>query len=107
MALPGILGQLDCSAAANNLVATVSASGNGGVVNVCLVNRTNATVNVSLAIVPNGTASPANQHWIEYMTPLAANQPLERGGLALGPGDKVFVYPQASGVSCSVVGVPL
>lgn len=97
-----ILGQMDLTAATNNLVVTLVAA---ATVNILVTNRTSSVINVSVAIVPSGTGSPANQHWIEFNTALDPDQPLERGGIPLGTGDQVFVNPAGAGVSCSVVGL--
>lgn len=76
-----IVGQLDCTASTNNLIATVSSA---MTVNVLIVNHTGNPINVSLALVPNGTSVPANKHWVEYNHSLDGNQALERGGIPLG-----------------------
>jgi hypothetical protein len=99
-----ILGQADLTANANNLVLALSAA---ATVNILLVNRTTSIIDVSVALVPSGTGSPANQHWIEYQLDLDPDQPLERGGIPLGIGDQIFVNPSATGVSVTVVGIPI
>ncbi len=99
-----ILAQADLTPNTNNLVLALAAA---ATVNILIANRTGATINVSLAIVPSGTSAPANRHWIEYQLALDGNEPLERGGIPLNTGDQIFVNPSAAGVSCSVVGIPI
>jgi hypothetical protein len=97
-----IFGQMDLTASTNNLVVALGAA---ATVNILLCNRTSAIIVVSVAIVPSGTGSPANQHWIEFNLSLDPDQPLERDGIPLNTGDQVFVNPAAAGVSCSVIGI--
>jgi hypothetical protein len=97
-----ILAQSDLTANTNNLVLALAAA---ATVNILLANRTGNAVNVSLAVVPSGTGSPGNQHWIEYQLPLDGNMPLERGGIPLGTGDQIFVNPSGPGVGCTVVAI--
>jgi hypothetical protein len=97
-----IFGQMDLTANTNNLVVALGAA---ATVNILVCNRTSSAINVSVAIVPSGTGSPGNQHWIEFSLSLDPDQPLERGGIPLATGDQVFVNPSASGVSCSVIGI--
>jgi hypothetical protein len=97
-----ILGQSDVPASTNTSVATMAAA---ATVNVLLANRTANAIAVSIAVVPSGTGSPANQHWIVYQQPLDGNQMLEKGGIPLLTGDQVFVYTGAVGISASVIGL--
>jgi hypothetical protein len=98
-----ILAQADITPNTNNLVVSLASA---ATVNILLCNRSGAVVGVSLAIVPSGTGSPANKHWIEYLLALDPNQPFERDGIPLGAGDQIFVNATAAGISCSVVGLP-
>jgi len=70
-------------------------------VNVC--NQTGSAVNVYLAVT-NG-ASPASADWIEYKTSVPAYGVLERTGLVLQAGAKVFIRSEQTGVSCVVTGI--
>ncbi|WP_295168223.1 hypothetical protein [uncultured Brevundimonas sp.] len=102
-----LLATANLAAAAVTLLYTVPAN-RRAVLCVNLCNRSNASVSVRVALT-SGVA-PTDADWIEYETPLpAAGNPsgsvLERTGLALGPGQKLYVRASASGISASAFGI--
>lgn len=97
-----IFAQADLSASTNNLVYAGAAN---ETVNILICNRTTAAINVTVYLVPNGTASPTAMHAIEYNLALDGNCRLERTGIPISTGDQVFINPAAAGVSVSIVGL--
>lgn len=97
----GKLGSADLGAAADTLLYTAPA----GVVtttNINLCNRGAAATTVRIAI---GTAAaPATTDYIEYETPLPASGVLERTGVVLSAGEKLWVRAAAVGVSARAHG---
>lgn len=96
-----ILGQASPAAATNTSVYVVPAA-TSAVFNVSMVNTTDTTVVVRLALA--ATSTPANSEYIEYDTVLPANQVLERGGLVADANKHVVAYSSIAGVSVSVFG---
>lgn len=94
-----------------NLAANTDTDLTGGVgvtenmvVNVCLVNRGTAFVKVRVAI---GTGvSPANTDYLEYDTIMLANGVLERTGIVISSGEKIWVRTDTATVSVRVHGLP-
>lgn len=75
-----------------------------GIVNVLACNRTTADATIRIAITTGG--APAAADWIEYDVILAANQPMERTGLAVSSGEKIYVQSSTTGFSFRAHGVP-
>lgn len=99
-----IYGQEDCTASTNNSIISGGLSFNAAI-NINLCNRSGAAVVVSLYIVLASDATPANKHLWESVS-IDAGCTLERTGIPLSTGDLIFVNPAASGISCTVVGLP-
>ena len=75
---------------------------------VSFCNRAATGAKVSLALT--GGADPTDADWIEFDTPIqaagsAGGSVLERTGLALGVGQKLFVRSDVPGVSAVAYGV--
>jgi hypothetical protein len=74
------------------------------VANVCMVNRGAAIVKVRLAI---GTGTgPAAGDYLEYDAQLPPNGVIERTGLAVSTGEKIFVRTDIATVSVRAHGLP-
>lgn len=82
-----------CEAPAVAVAATVS-----------FCNKTAVTVRVRLAIGPGPDASAPGTTFLEYGARLEANEPLERTGIALSVGRKLFVHSDTAGVDFAVYG---
>lgn len=83
-------------------------NGNRTVFTASFCNRSASVAKVSLALTAGG--DPTDADWIEFETPIqaagaAGGSVLERTGLALGVGQKVFVRSDVAGVSVVVFGV--
>jgi hypothetical protein len=70
---------------------------------VSLCNRTAGPIKVRLALTAG--PDPTDADWIEFDTPLSANDVLERTGLALSAGQKVFVRADVAGLSAVAFGI--
>ena len=69
--------------------------------NVCFCNRTNAPVQVRLAV---RSAAIADTDYLEYGTTIPANGILERTGIAMTAGEVITVRTSALGVSVRAHG---
>lgn len=96
------LAALNLPAAADAALYTVPAN-HRAVFTVSLCNRAAAPVKVRLALT-NG-ADPVDDDWIEYDAGIPAAGVLERTGIALSAGQKVFVRASVAGVSAVAYGV--
>lgn len=102
MSALGKLGALDIAAA--NTAQLLATMDDNGIVNVMCCNRTVADATIRIAI---GTgANPVAADWIEYDVVVAANQPMERTGLSLSLGEKIWVQSSTTGFSFRANGVP-
>ena len=102
-----LLATANLAAAAVTALYTVPAN-RRAVLGLNLCNRSAAVVTVRVALTTG--AAPTDADWIEYETPLPAaggssGSVLERTGLALGPGQKLYVRASAAGVSASAFGI--
>lgn len=85
----------------------VAPAGTRPVLTVNLCNRSAAAAKVRIALTDG--AAPANPDWIEYDTPIpaagsAGGSVLERTGIALHEGQKLFVRSDIAGVSAVAYG---
>lgn len=98
----GTPGSADLAAATDTLLYTCAA-GTLATANIRLCNRNPVSVKVRVAI---GTgASPAATDYIEYDTTVPANGVLEDTGIAISPGEKVWVRSDTTLVSARIHGV--
>lgn len=102
-----LLATADLAANVNTAVYVVPL-GRRAVLSLNLCNRSAGIVGVRVALTTG--AAPTDADWIEYDTPLPAagganGSVLERTGLALGAGQKLYVRAAAAGVSASVFGI--
>jgi hypothetical protein len=98
----GKLGSVDITAPNTpQLLATMDEA---AIVNVLGCNRNAVDVQIRIAI--GSGAIPAAADWIEYDPTVNGYQPIERTGLALSQGEKIWVQSSATGVSFRAHGVP-
>ena len=95
------------AAAADTALYTVPA-GKRAVFTASLCNRSAATAKVRLALTSGG--APADADWIEYDTPVqpagsGGGSVLERTGIALAEGQKLYARADVAGVSVVVFGI--
>ncbi|WP_290877115.1 hypothetical protein [Aquabacterium sp.] len=76
------------------------------IVNILCCNRNSADITIRMAIGPSTGSSPAAADWIEYDVLVAANQPMERTGLAVSKNEKLWVQASSLNVSFRAHGVP-
>jgi len=97
----GILGTpADLSAGAYTTLYTVPAS-TFAVASVSIVNRSNTTLAIRLAVTTQVSGTPLNAEFIEFESSISPKGILERTGLVLNAGIKLVVY--SSAVNCNAV----
>lgn len=96
-----MLGSNDLAATTLTLVYTVPALKQAAIT-VSMCSRS-GTAAIRLA-VSNGGA-PTDGQYLEYGATLDAGEVLERSGIALQAGDRVYAYASAAGVSVNVYGI--
>lgn len=96
-----MLGSADLAATTLTLVYTVPALKQAAVT-VSMCSRS-AAVTVRLAVSNGGV--PTDGQYLEYGTPLEVAGVLERSGIALQAGDRIYAYASAAGVSVNVYGI--
>lgn len=96
------LAALNLPAAQNAALYTVPAASRA-VLTVSLCNRGAANAKVRLALTEG--AAPVDDDWIEFDAILPAAGVLERTGLALSAGQKVFARSDVAGVTAVAFGV--
>lgn len=101
MALLGLVGSADLAAGLDTLLGTASEP---GIISIRVCNRN--AVQAAIRIAVGTGAAPAGTDYLEYDVPLSGNQPLERGGISVAQGEKVWVRSSLAGVSARVDGVP-
>jgi hypothetical protein len=100
----GILGSEDLAATTYTEVYEVPAN-TFSVVTVNFVNKNSSSVSVRLAFAKVGEALPQADDYIEYDTEILANGVLERTGIVLEAGRKVFARTTATQTGCIVYGI--
>ena len=71
------------------------------VASVSIVNRSNTTLAIRLAVTTQVSGTPLNAEFIEFESSIAPKGILERTGLVLNAGIKLVVY--SSAVNCNAV----
>lgn len=97
----GRLAAVALTAATNGLIYEAPA-GKAPVCTVNICNTSTEPVDVRLAIC-SGPA-PVDGEYVEYDAPLKAKGVLERGGIILGAGQKIFARASLAGVNVVVWG---
>lgn len=97
-----LLGSAQPAAATVAAVYTVPAS-RRAVINVNCCNIGDAPAKVRLAL--SADAAPQAAQWIEWDVTLDPSAVLERTGIALGAGQKLFAYSDSGQVTVNVWGV--
>ena len=101
----GKLGAVDLASTAEQTLYTCGAGGTGAVAataTVSFCNRTSGTVTVRLAVGTGGGA--ATTDYLEYDAQIPASGVLERTGIVLSAGEKIFVKSSAAGVTVRAYG---
>lgn len=98
----GLLGKALLPAAVEKELCQVPADVPSGTVTVCFCNTSADPARVRLAITAK--VSPSAEDYLEFDYQLPGNSPLERGGIAVSPGERVFCRSDAAGVSVRVHG---
>ena len=99
-----VLGQQALAATTNTDVYTVPASTSAVISTITVANRANTATTFRLAIRPAGAAI-ANQHYIAYDVPLAANDTTNLTlGITLATTDVITAYAGSANVSVGVFG---
>lgn len=86
-------------------IATTPASSKAQVLNVSLCNRGNSTATVRLAVVANGSTTPTNADYIEYLTAMGANTVLERTGIVIQNGQTIVAYCDNANLTAVTYGM--
>ena len=97
----GILGQSNPAANTNTTVYTVT-TGLTGSFTISVVNTGSTPAEVTISLSATGT--PAASEYIEYQTPLAPGQVLERGGIVAQSTKNVVLYCSTNTCAVSVYG---
>lgn len=97
----GKLGAATLVANTDTELCTVAA-GKVATVSVSVCNRSGGTAKLRIAVGTGG--APAAGDYIEYDTPVPSPGVLERSGIVVGAGEKVFIRSDAAGVDVRVHG---
>lgn len=101
----GKIGSADLAAGSNTYTDLTGGGANENMIaNVCLCNRGPANVKARVAIGVG--ASPANTDFLEYDQVIPANGVLERTGLSISSGEKIWVSCDTATVSARAHGLP-
>lgn len=102
-----VLGQSAMSATTDTDVYTVPSATEAIVSTVVLANRGTATASFRLAVRPNGAAI-ANQHYLAYDVPMAANDSTTLTlGITMDAADVLTAYASTANVSVNVFGTEI
>ena len=77
-------------------------AGSNCVGNLTVVNQ-GTTATIKLAITSGG--APVGQNWFEYDHSLDATEGIERSGIVLGPGERLYINASTSNFSCNFWGI--
>lgn len=97
----GILGQSNPPANTYTTVYTVTA-GLAGTFTISVVNIGATPAEVTISLSASGT--PSASEYIEYQTPVAPGQVIERGGIVAQSGKNVVLYCSTNTCSVSIYG---
>lgn len=99
-----VLGQSSPSATTATTLYTVPSQTQAIVSSITVCNRSTSAGSFRIAVRPNGD-SLANQHYITYDAPIAANDTISLTlGITLGDTDVITVYGSSSNFSFSAFG---
>ena len=101
----GINLRTDLTSSIFTTVASTPTSGKAQILTFSLANRTSNAGTFRLAVVNNGTTTPAAGDYIEYDTPIAARSVFERTGLVLQNGQTLVAYSSIAGTSAVTYGL--
>ena len=99
-----VLGQVAPSATTNTTLETVPSATQAVVSTIAVCNRAASAATYRIAVRPAG-ATIANEHYIAYDAPLAANDStFITIGITLGATDVITVYASSANLSFSAFG---
>jgi hypothetical protein len=99
-----VLGQVAPSATTNTTLETVPSATQAVVSTIAVCNRAGTSATYRIAVRPAG-ATLANEHYIAYDAPLAANDStFITIGITLGATDVITVYASSANLSFSAFG---
>jgi hypothetical protein len=99
-----VLGQVAPSATTNTTLETVPSATQAVVSTIAVCNRAGTAATYRIAVRPAG-ATLANEHYIAYDAPLAANDStFITIGITLGATDVITVYASSANLSFSAFG---
>lgn len=99
-----VLGQLAPSATTATTLYTVPSSTQAVVSTVTVCNRSSTSATFRIAVRPDGGAL-ANQHYVSYDAPIAANDTVAFTlGITLGDTDVLTVYASTANLSFTAFG---
>ena len=100
----GRFGAVDISAAATDTLLYTAPAGYFTVATVSIVNRTNSSATVRLAISSSSTTM-ANSEFLEYECEVLAHGVLERTGLVLQAGYSILFRSSILGINAVAYGI--
>ena len=98
----GRLGTADLAVTTNTTLYTVP-TGYFTVATVSIVNRSNASATVRLAM--SATATPGAAEWLEYDVEILPKGVLERTGIVMDAGKNLVVYSSLANVGAMAFGI--
>ena len=101
----GINLRTDLSATTFTTVASTPTSGKAQILTFSLANRTANAGTFRLAVVNNGSTTPAGGDYVEFDTPLGARSVFERTGIVLQNGQTLVAYSSIAGTSAVTYGL--
>jgi hypothetical protein len=101
----GINSRINLAANTNTTIASQPASGKAQMLTVSLANRNTSDALIRLAVVNNGTTTPATADYLEYDFTLAANTVYERTGIVLQSGQTIVARSTLASVSAVTYGL--
>jgi hypothetical protein len=99
-----VLGQSAPSATTATTLYTVPSATEAVISTIVIANRANSAESFRLSVRPNGTAQ-ANQHYLAYDVPIAANDSTTLTlGITMDAADVITVYASSANMSFNVFG---
>ena len=101
----GINSRVLLAATTYTTVATTPASGKVQMLNVSICNQNSTSVTFRLAVVNNGSTTPATADFLEWNATISANNVYERSGIILQNGQTLVAYASTTNVSVVTYGL--
>lgn len=100
----GTLGGCNLAAGVEQIAYACNAPAIAAGYTVSFCNKNTVAVKVRLAIGSGDDSNAAGTTFLEYDATIQPNEPLERTGLAISAGKKIFVKSDTANVDCAVYG---